>query len=452
MQPWRRFAQQWGTASAFAVLGKHILTSAFHVRYTSLITLKKASSDHRFTATVVAVAEEYDLAVLDVEDPSFWTDIIPLQLGTVPALQQKVKVLGFKKNAETVSVTNGTVSRVQMYNFTESAGGRLTVFLDTMLDAENHGGPALNEEHVVIGAVTEPCEEGTSNGSLVAVETIQRFLEDLDENSSFDGVCHCGFLWQKTENSSLRRFLHMRDDHVGILILDVPCCSPARDILRAGDVVLAMDDVVISSKGTVQYRDQEKVTFSYVVSMRSVGQRVKVDILRDGEYISVEYNLGSHIDFYRVSTQRFVSRPEYFIIGGLVFVVLSEQYLLNAFGMNWSSQAPVLLRDEYLHGTKNDTVEQVVVLSQILNSEITVAYELIEACRVSKFNRETIHSLAHLAQMVTACQEESLAFEMEEDDYVIVLDRKNALARSEEILKAHGVPKSENTTTSMVAL
>ena len=46
---------------------------------------------------VQAVGHDCDLAILSVEDEAFWsspTDMLPLQLGEVPALQQDVIVIG----------------------------------------------------------------------------------------------------------------------------------------------------------------------------------------------------------------------------------------------------------------------------------------------------------------------------------------------------------------------
>lgn len=49
------------------------------------------------SADVQAVGHDCDLAILSVEDESFWsspTDMLPLQLGELPALQQDVVVIG----------------------------------------------------------------------------------------------------------------------------------------------------------------------------------------------------------------------------------------------------------------------------------------------------------------------------------------------------------------------
>ena len=53
---------------------------------------------HTLHTDVQAVGHDCDLAILSVEDEAFWsspTDMLPLKLGDLPALQQDVIVVGW---------------------------------------------------------------------------------------------------------------------------------------------------------------------------------------------------------------------------------------------------------------------------------------------------------------------------------------------------------------------
>lgn len=51
-------------------------------------------SDKKYQATCYAVGEECDLAILTVEDESFWEETSPLSFGELPELTDQVSVIG----------------------------------------------------------------------------------------------------------------------------------------------------------------------------------------------------------------------------------------------------------------------------------------------------------------------------------------------------------------------
>ncbi len=51
--------------------------------------------------------------------------------------------------------------------------------------------------------------------------------------------------------------------------------SPASKALHKGDVLLSFDGVDIASDGTVPFRSGERISFSYLVSLKFTGDQVK---------------------------------------------------------------------------------------------------------------------------------------------------------------------------------
>lgn len=72
-------------------------------------------------------------AMLTVEDDEFWEGISPVEFGDLPSLQDAVTVVGYPIGGDTISVTSGVVSRIEILSYvhgsTELLGLQVTVFV-----------------------------------------------------------------------------------------------------------------------------------------------------------------------------------------------------------------------------------------------------------------------------------------------------------------------------------
>ena len=66
--------------------------------------------------------------------------------------------------------------------------------------------------------------------------------------------------------------------------------------------------------------------------------------------------------------------PSYAIFGGLVFTQLCEPYLKAEWGDDFDARAPLPLLERWQYGLREAATDQVVVLSQVLASALTVAH------------------------------------------------------------------------------
>lgn len=71
--------------------------------------------------------------MLTVEDDEFWEGISPVEFGDLPSLQDAVTVVGYPIGGDTISVTSGVVSRIEILSYvhgsTELLGLQVTVFV-----------------------------------------------------------------------------------------------------------------------------------------------------------------------------------------------------------------------------------------------------------------------------------------------------------------------------------
>lgn len=56
-------------------------------------------------------------ALLTVSDGEFWEGFSPVEFGDLPALQDAVTVVGYPIGGDTISVTSGVVSRIEILSY-----------------------------------------------------------------------------------------------------------------------------------------------------------------------------------------------------------------------------------------------------------------------------------------------------------------------------------------------
>lgn len=55
--------------------------------------------------------------MLTVNDDEFWEGISPVEFGDLPTLQDAVTVVGYPIGGDTISVTSGVVSRIEILSY-----------------------------------------------------------------------------------------------------------------------------------------------------------------------------------------------------------------------------------------------------------------------------------------------------------------------------------------------
>ncbi|GAB2232309.1 hypothetical protein Droror1_Dr00011341 [Drosera rotundifolia] len=64
---------------------------------------------------VLAIGVDCDLALLSVDNEEFWDDVVPVVFGKLPQLQASVTVVGYPTGGDTIHVTKGVVSRIEIF-------------------------------------------------------------------------------------------------------------------------------------------------------------------------------------------------------------------------------------------------------------------------------------------------------------------------------------------------
>eukprot|EP00178_Gracilaria_changii_P003773 TRINITY_DN156_c0_g2_i1.p1 TRINITY_DN156_c0_g2~~TRINITY_DN156_c0_g2_i1.p1 ORF type:complete len:548 (+),score=58.63 TRINITY_DN156_c0_g2_i1:348-1991(+) len=460
--PWAMTAQRHSTASAFIISGRRILTNAHAVEHHTSVRLKKRYSDVRYHAKVVAIGNECDIALLQVDDEEFWDEFEEchdskslLYPGPLPELQDAVRVIGYPSPGNQISVTAGVCSRVEMQHYVHGQDELLAVQIDAAINPGNSGGPVINEQLQVIGIAFQSVDpsQADSVGYFIPFSVVNHFLDDIARHRRYTGFPFCGFHWQRMENPYLRRAYGMKSGSSGILVKWVAETVDAARVLKKGDVVTHIDGISISNAGTIPFRNGERIDLDYMVTNKFSDDPITVTFQRDGKQHEESYRLSRMQEHCLVPIHdaRHMERrqPEYLICGGLVFQSLSEPFLRAVYGQNWLFEAPVQLVELYYNGTKTRAGRaEVVLLTQILSASCTSGYETenepdIKVLR--KLNSTSVNSLKHLASLLDDCPRDvrDLRFELDKND-IIIIDRRIACEEEREVLATYCIPAARS--------
>ncbi|XP_070012680.1 protease Do-like 9 [Nicotiana sylvestris] len=439
--PWQRKRQYSSSSSGFIISGKRVLTNAHSVEHHTQVKLKKRGSDTKYLATVLSIGTECDIAMLTVNDDEFWEGVSPLEFGDLPALQDAVTVVGYPIGGDTISVTSGVVSRIEILSYVHVSTELLGLQIDAAINSGNSGGPAFNDKGKCVGIAFQSLkhEDAENIGYVIPTPVIMHFIQDYEKNGAYTGFPVIGVEWQKMENPDLRKSVGMAHNQKGVRIRRVEPTAPESNVLKPSDVILSFDGVDIANDGTVPFRHGERIGFSYLVSQKYTGDDARVKVLRKSKTLEFKIKLNAHKRLIPAHIKG--KPPSYYIVGGFVFTAVSVPYLRSEYGKDYEFDAPVKLLDKLLHAMAQSIDEQLVVVSQVLVADINIGYEELVNTQVLAFNGKPIKNLKSLANMVEACKEEYMKFDLDYDQ-IVVLQTKNAKAATSDILAMHCIPSA----------
>jgi S1-C subfamily serine protease len=434
--PWNMKGPESTSGSGCIISGQRILTNAHVVSDQTYLQVRRHGQSRKYVARMLAVSHESDLALLTVDDAAFFDGATPIALGDLPEIQQTVTVLGFPKGGDTLSTTRGVISRIEHQRYAHSLISLLAVQIDAAINPGNSGGPVLLNNHLA-GVVMQLLSKSENIGYMVPTPVIKHFLKDL-EDGAYDGFPLLGLAQQSMENQGLRKKYRLAPGDTGVLVTAVLPSSSARGVIQVGDVILALDGQEVADDGTVEFRPRERTAMSYIVQQKQIGERLDLEVLRDGQprrlTIRLTHAWGSHrlVPFFRYDRM-----PAYYIYGGLVFCPLTLNYLLT-WGYDWEEDAPSNLLNYLFYERPRQEREQVVLISKILPAEVNNGYEDVKDRRIISVNDQSFRNLEELIAIIESGQTPFVAL-IDQKGREIVIDRHEAKRSHQRILKAYQI-------------
>jgi len=432
--PWNSSLRH-SNGSGTIIEGKRILTNAHVVANETFIEVKRYGDTRRYEAKVEFISHQVDLAILTVNDESFFDGTKSLSLGTLPTIQQNITVYGFPMGGHSLSVSTGVVSRIEHNRYAHSGEIFLAIQIDAAINPGNSGGPAISDGKIV-GVVMQQIQKSQNIGYLVPPQLVKHFLDDVKDGRC-DGFANLGIGTQKMENETLRKIYRMNPTQSGVMVLDISENSSVFNVLQRGDVLLSIDGHQIQNDGTVEFTKEQFTSYSYYIDQKQLGESIVLGVLREGKEIQMTVKLTNVADDdLLVNTIEHDVMPRYFIYGGYVFTPLSRNLL------GGSSSSLLQLREASGKWvTKNK--QEVVILLKVLADKSNRGDHDFSLWTVDTLNGKTFKDFAEFKSSLLASDGEYIILK-NRDGVEVAIDKKKAQAVEKEILQRYSIKSSSS--------
>ena len=263
-----------GTGSGFVLDRDGYILTNDHVVDGAQTVRVRFGEGSPITARVVGVDQSTDLALIKI-DPA-GRKLTPLALGSSKGLKvgQPAIAIGSPFRLEG-TLTTGVISALgRSIQAPNNFSIDNVVQTDAAINPGNSGGPLLDASGKVVGINAQIATSTQSNsgvGFAIPIDTAKQVLGQLKTGQAIKR----GYLGIQTTDATTG---------TGAVVADVVAGGPAAEAgLRAGDVVIAVDDTTVSQPDDVVA----------AVSSLKPGREIKVRVRRGGEERSITVKLGT---------------------------------------------------------------------------------------------------------------------------------------------------------------
>jgi len=400
VKPWSRQEPVDISGSGVVLEGRRILTNAHMVLYSSQVQVQGYGAGDKIPATVEAVAPGIDLALLKLDDESFFDGRRPLPRDTaLPDVKDEVLAYGYPMGGSNLSITKGIISRIEFasYNFPVSG---LRIQVDAAINPGNSGGPAVVNGRMV-GLVFSHIGMAQGIGYVIPNEEIALFLAAAARGAANAKPALYDDL-PTLENPALRAYLKLGKPVQGVVVHQpYGAASP----LKAWDVITHIGDWPVDDQGMIQLRPNLRVNFRYQVQRLARDGRVQLGLVRAGQPLRLQVPVS--FDRPVMVPDLNGAYPPYFVCGPLVFTAASRQpFGMIGRGGNVLAMASSPMIKRLFDGPAFEDEELVVIASPFLPHKIARGYSNPQGCVVASVNGIAIRNLRHLVAVLRDAREE----------------------------------------------
>lgn len=417
-RPWQSGVSTGGTGSGFGVNLKmhgknknYVLTNAHVVeKEEPFIQVSKWSSSKKYDAKIINISPEVDMALLDVADSEFWSDVPVMSLGQAPAKGAEVIAVGFPKGGYNASITKGIVSRIYPIMYSDPVKN-ISIQIDAAINPGNSGGPVFDStEKNIVGIAFITRTDAQNMCYMIPEFIIKHYLHGISDGG-FNGVCDLGIKILRLENSVLQEQYLKDPEKTGILITRV---DPSNLILKPSDVLHAIDGIAIENDGNITIDEHyqivsgfldknvnkktalaEKIPYWHIIRMKYPGDKVELSITRDGKFKTIQMTLSIGPNSLIPGTHKYISK-EYINLNGFMFQP-ANLYHLDA---DFSNAYKYLLRPQAEKVFKDFDNQEIVILSEIMPNKTTENYRK-KYIPVIAVNGTAVRNLEHFKKLTT---------------------------------------------------
>ena len=432
LRPWEKGAPTPRRGLGAVLAGNQVLVTAELCVNATFLELEHPSNGDRVPARIAGLDYEANLAVLEPvrKESGVFEGLEALELDASVEAGDELEVWQIEDNGDAVT-TEVEVLRVNVGRYFIPGSIFMLYQVKGSLQARVNSFtlPVVKDGKLVGMLLSYSSKEQTS--SILPAPVIQSFLADLNDGQ-YEGFPNLGIGFAQTLDENLRDFAGIGEGDAGIFVSNVAKDGSADKAgIEEGDIIMAVNGFEIDARGNYEHPKYGKLSFSHLVrGDAKVGDKIEVDIIRDGEAMTKEVTLLRKLpEEYLIDPYMFDRGPKYVIFGGLIFQELTQPYL-ESWGDEWSTRAPFKLvyananPEEY----EEEGREKLVFLSNVLKTPSTLGYENVNSVVVTNVNGIPIKNINDLATALAKAPADGI-HTIEFNDYPKVIFVDDAASR-----------------------
>jgi S1-C subfamily serine protease len=438
-RPWTPQAPVEVTGSGVVIEGHRILTNAHVVAYAGQVQVQAEREGDKYSAKVAAISHRMDLAVLTLDDDTFFQRHAALERSAaLPQIKDAVLAYGFPVGGTSMSITKGIVSRIEFAGYNGYASG-LRVQIDAAINPGDSGGPATVGDRM-IGLAFSSLGGAQNIGYIIPDEEIELFLRDVADGRT-DGKPMLYDEMQTLENPALRGFLKLAPSVHGIVV-HRPFRHDAGYPLQEWDVITAIAGVPVDDQGMILVEGNRRLGLRYQIQHSAHDGRIALNLVRDGKPLSVEVPLATdHPALIKPLEGRY---PSYFVYGPVVFTRASVELMTGLRGLGAIGALNIVtspLVTQLFDEPTPQREELVVIPAPLFPSPTSNGYGNVTSSVVYSINGVPVRSLRHLVALLRDLKDDFVVIKTDSKlgGEGLVFRRADMAAATEEILSDNGI-------------
>lgn len=442
-EPWKHKDLTGNWACGCAVGKYEVITTAWSVANLAYLKALRYGQNEFVGAKIKVVDYESNLCLIELDSKAMSKPLKPLKFNE-----------DYRKGAEVdfywLSSDNriyngrGYIDRALVRKTNTSYERRLH-YLAGNTSQRTGAGQVYCVDSKPIGIASQANNRDES--SLVPAETINSFLAAAAKDD-YEGFGSVGFSVSELLDPSMRSFLKMPANlKTGAYVDDVYNLGTGSDVLKKADVILSINGIALNSYGQFIHPKYELLDFQHLITSKTVGEKIVLELWRDGERIEVQCKVKNfQASEMLVPYHDYDQQPEYIITGGFILQKLTRGYLAE-WGDDWQGKVSPQLYNYYRELSFKPTADRsdIVILSYVLPMNINLGYSNLGQMVVKKYNGMTIGSISDiLAAQKLNPESKYDVIEFEMDQPVVVIPREQLPAADMFVRRNYGIQKLSN--------
>jgi len=420
--PWKQ--KKAGSRSGYGCVlsSKRILTTADIVKDSTMIKLEKPGGKKFYPGRIEVIDYDVDLAVVSVEDESFFDGLTSVEIDQRIRIDQPVKFM-VMENSNKIRGIPGEIVKISVENYFLGPDKYLTY--GAAVNFEDRGGgwsePVFSGDKLI--GLTMLYSGKKQYATIIPASIINRFLA-ADRPGGYIGFPHHGFIGAGVRDPVFREYLQLPPDGGGLYISSIYPGGSADGVLQEGDVLFSVDGFPIDVDG--YYTDPDWGSIEYrdlFTRFHSPGEEIEVEIFRGGKQLKKKIKLA------RLDRSNYLIPPyssgeplEYLIVGGLIFQELTADYLKD-WGEKWQTKANKKYLYYYTYHSRRPEPgrNRIIILNKILPDRINLGYQGMSDLVLAEVNGLPISKIGDVKEALKHPEKDFYRFTFEEFDQELVL-------------------------------